>query len=156
MNRPRLALPLALTALALLPACGAYELSGKVIEGAASSVQVVAPDDRRLTAPGLGGILVQATIDPQSLGRKSLAPAVSSADGSFNIGVEEFGAGTLEYEISVVARHERFQPSFQILPLPGRGRVLLITMTRGRDHDIDPHDPLQPWRNLSAPPPKLN
>lgn len=124
----------ALLGLGSLPGCGGgYRLAGKVVEGPVSSVSVVDRHDPRLDQPGLPGASVQSTLDPEDVGRKRLAEQTSDDSGAFAIPVGEPGAGFLEYEVEVLARMGGYQSAVGTIPLPGRDKRLLITLTPGRD-----------------------
>ncbi len=120
-----------------LAGCGTYQLRGKVVEGPNSMVVIVDEDDDRLNGKPVGGATIELMMDPRTLGRKALQPDNSRADGTFAITIDELGAGFLEYEFSVLARHRGNDPAYHTFMLPGRSKRLLIVLARGRDRPID-------------------
>lgn len=78
--------------LAVLPALvgcagGGRSVSGHVLAGRASVVTVVAPDDARLSTPGVAGVTVRLTRGDGAA--TSLAETTSGADGSFELRVDD-------------------------------------------------------------------
>jgi len=110
-----------------------YVMRGKVVHGPRSTVEVVTKDDPRLAGPGVAGASLRLTLDPLSLGRKPLGSSTSYTDGTFSIPVDEFGAGTLEYEVGVLVRAQGYNTAEDIFMLPGSNRRILVTMARGAD-----------------------
>jgi len=133
-----------LTMLALASGCqSGYVLRGKVVAGPRSAVMVVPEDDPRLAGPGIDGATVELTMDPRSLGRKKLASSVAMGDGGFQIPINEFGAGVLEYELGAVVQQEGFQTAEGVFMLPPGGQQLLVILARGHDTYQAPEDPLK-------------
>ena len=63
-GRLRLSALLLLAALfATLPACSAYNLQGKVIDGPASQITIVDAGDPRLDQPGLAGASIETMLE---------------------------------------------------------------------------------------------
>lgn len=81
-------------------------------------------------------------LDPDSLGRKILANIVSQPDGTFEIPVNEFGAGLLEYEFELLARSDGFDSAHNRFRWPG-GKRVLVTLKRGPDRYRPEDDPLK-------------
>ena len=124
--------------------CGQYALQGRVIEGATPSVQVVSTDDGRLdSGRPIHGAMVQFTLDPRRLNYKSLGVATTGYDGRFSLSVDEFGAGFLEYELGVLAREPKHRHVEDTVKMPGKSRMLLITLPPGRDFYQEPEDPIR-------------
>ena len=130
-NRRRLAIALLLPLA--LPACSGYQLTGKVVEGTASSVVVVDAGDPRLEEVGLAGAEVGATLDPAEPSRKRLPAVRSGDDGAFALPVKEPGAGLLEYAVQVAGRARGYRSAASDFPLPGRGKRVLVTLAPGSD-----------------------
>jgi hypothetical protein len=129
--------------LTLAAGCGQYVLEGKVVEGDASAVQAVPPDDPRLEKPGLGQAQIVLTLDPQSLGRERIASSTVQPDGSFAIPVDVFGAGFLEHEFGARARLDGYNAAYDVFMLPGGNQKLLITLAPGRDTYDEPDEALE-------------
>lgn len=127
----------------LLGGCGGYTLRGKVIDGPASQILVVDKDDPRLGYIGIGGATVQVTVDPESLGRTRLPGHPAADDGSFDIPIDQPGAGLLEYDVGVVVRHEGHDSAVKTLRLPGGNKRLLVFLARGPDSYRPTDDPLR-------------
>jgi hypothetical protein len=126
----------------LLSGCGGYVLRGKVVEGPEPGVRVVSANDREMERPGIGGARVEVVVDPMSLGRRVVEPVETDSSGEFAVPIEEFGAGSLEYEASVVARRGGFRHVAELIALPGGDRRVLIVLTPGTDGYRPPDDPL--------------
>lgn len=119
-----------------LQACGPYTLKGRVIQGDVSSVAIVDDDDRRLGdegGPGLSGVGLKLTLEPARLNRKLVAQEYSADDGSFELPVDEAGAGLLEFEAGILARRRGFQSAEGVFMLPGGSKRVLIILAPGRD-----------------------
>lgn len=125
-------------ALALpLAGCSGYTLTGRVVEGDASWVAVVSPDDPALTdARGVGGVRLHLQLDPGRLSRETLAETTSAPDGSFTLEVDRFGAGLLEYDVGLFARRAGYAPTDGLaFRLPPDSKALLVMMSPGADRD---------------------
>lgn len=116
-----------------LSGCGSYKLRGKVVEGPLSAVIVTDAKDPRFTEIPMPGVRISAVLDPDSLNRKDMGTVVTDREGWFEMNIDEFGAGMLEYDVRVIARMRDYQPAVQSMPLPSRNKVLLIMMAPGRD-----------------------
>ena len=132
----------------LLPACGSYQLQGRVVRGPGPLVEVVDPDDPRFEGIGIPVASIQLTLDPRSLNRKSLPGGHADADGWFDIPIDEFGAGLLEYDFEVVVRKQDLNSAFGLIRLPGSSQRLLIVLGPGPDRYRPPDDPLEDLRHL--------
>ena len=121
------------TSFLLLASCSPYALRGRVIEGHRASVQVVLPDDPRLSAleQGVADAEVVVTLDPGKLNSKRIGTGVSTRDGSFAIPVDVVGAGTLLHEVEVSAGREDFVDAAGQFVLPGKGKRVLVTLPAG-------------------------
>ena len=129
-------------AAVMLPACGGYQLRGKVVEGTQPGVVVVDDGDPRLKSVGIGGASVEVMLDPMYVNRKTLGKVYSGGDGTFALPVGEFGAGVLEYNISVLARERNHSFAYEQMLMPGSSKRLLIVLPRGADNYQRPDDPL--------------
>lgn len=117
----------------LLAACSPYTLRGKVIQGDASYVTIVNPDDPRLAQSGLSGTHLRLVLDPLRLNRKDIATGYSGANGEIEMPVEEFGAGTLQFDVGFYARRNGFNSAEGYFRLPGSGKRILVVLAPGRD-----------------------
>lgn len=123
-----------LLALALLAGCSSYTLSGRVVQGDVGYATFLDAGDPQFEGgTGIGGVTVRVWTDPEKLNRKVVGTGVSNPDGSFSLEIDEFGAGFLDYDISVEAMRPGFAPVEGYFKLPGKGRRVLIMMTPGRD-----------------------
>ncbi|MBX3351485.1 MAG: hypothetical protein KF684_01010 [Phycisphaeraceae bacterium] len=121
-------------ALSTLAACSSYTLSGRVVPGDVGYATFLDANDPQFSgASGIGGVTVRVWTDPQKLNRKMVASGVSNPDGTFSLEIDEFGAGFLDYDISVEATRPGYAPVEDYFKLPGKGRRVLIMMTPGRD-----------------------
>ncbi len=136
---------LVIAAAALLTAggCQGYRLEGKVVRGLTSSVVIVDKDDPRLEEPGLSGVLVEVTLEPESMRPKNAGADVTAGDGTFGLPIRETGAGLLEYEASVTASRKEFKTLFWQFQLPSSSRRMLIIMEEGSGGYRPPKDLLQ-------------
>jgi len=113
--------------------CGSYKLRGKVVEGPLSAVVVTNAKDPRFTEIPMPGVRVNAMLDPDSLNRKDMGTVVTDREGWFELEIDEFGAGALEYDVRVIARMRDYEPAVHSMRLPSRNKVLLIMMAPGED-----------------------
>ncbi len=116
-----------------LAGCESYSLRGHVIRGEISYIEIVDADDERLEQPGLSATRVGVHLDPGRLNRKFLGSTVSNSNGDFSIPVDEFGAGFLEYDISVVAYRDGYFGAEQFFVMPSANRRVLIILGPGND-----------------------
>ena len=124
---------LALLLPLVMTGCESYSMRGHVIRGDVSYVEIVEADDTRLEGRGLGGVRVGAHLDPGRLNRKFLGSTVTGADGSFELPVDEIGAGFLEYDISVVAYKKGYMGAEQFFRMPPASKRLLVILAPGDD-----------------------
>ncbi|MBI1370635.1 MAG: hypothetical protein GC162_18510 [Planctomycetes bacterium] len=134
-----------ISALAALSAgCSSgYTLRGKVVTGPEALVSIVPADDPRLAGPGVESATIELTLDPRSLGRRVLSTNAAYGDGQFQIPVQEFGAGVLDYELGVLVRANGYAPTAGIFRLGSQDLRLLIVMTKGQDRDPRGEDPFK-------------
>jgi hypothetical protein len=129
---------LRLLALVVIAAmCGAcsYSLKGRVIEGEASYVAVVDETDPRLNDRGLSGVRLHLQMDPGKLSRETLHRDVSSGEGTFELPVDEIGAGFMDYDVGLFARRAGYTPAEGSFRLPPKSKRILIVLARGQDYD---------------------
>ncbi|MEX2673507.1 MAG: hypothetical protein WD294_15515 [Phycisphaeraceae bacterium] len=131
-----------LVASVLLTGCGSYAFQGRVIHGSNPEIVVVDRDDARLEGSGVPGASVRLTLDPESLGRKILPGQTTRPDGTFSIPVDEFGAGTLEYNAGLLVRKDGHEAAHSNFPLPRSNERVLIVLPRGNDTYSEPDNPL--------------
>lgn len=150
---PRLvALFLSLVCAMFVVGCAGYTLDGKVVAGPMSSISVVSADDPRFDQPGLGGVTIEAMIDPDKLSREHGGSGYSDGGGTFSIPISQIGAGMLEYDVRVVAQSTGFKPAAKTFALPGDGKRLLITLQPGEGRYLPPkNDILQDTIDKSKP-----
>ena len=130
----RVALCASTLALGVAAACSPYTLSGRVVQGDVGYATFLDANDSQFSAGnGVGGVTVRVWTDPERLNRKVVGTGVSNPDGTFSIEIDEFGAGFLDYDISIEASRPGFAPVENYFKLPGKGRKVLIMMTPGRD-----------------------
>ncbi len=137
------ALVLLTLAAALLPACGAHKMEGYVIRGPASQVIVTDRSDARIKQQPLAGASVQVTIDPQSLGRRTLPIVQSGPDGSFAVPIDEVGAGLLDYPVLIVVRKTNHDTAATEIYLPSGFKCILAVLKPGKDGYRPLDDPLR-------------
>ncbi len=138
--------------LLMSAACETYQIRGRVIEGASSSVIVLDRKDPRLSdAQGMGGSRISVELDPQRLSRKDLGTVHSDPDGYFAMPIGEFGAGILEYDVQIIGRSQHHAPAVGQIRLPSAQQRVLIIMGPGRDEDPRPADYLRETLQMSEP-----
>lgn len=110
-----------------------------MIEGPRATVEVVSPDDPRLTLqePGLADAEVFVTLDPDQLNRRPIGSGVTNATGNFAIEVDVTGAGVLLHDVEVAAQRPDFLDASGRFVLPGRDRRVLVTMPAGTQKRVD-------------------
>lgn len=114
--------------------CSSYKFEGRVIAGDVSYATIVSEDDPQLMAgEGVGGTRVRVVTDPDRLNRKEVGSGVTSADGSFSLELDAFGAGVLEYDIGVEASRPGFAGIEEFFRMPRKGEKVLIVLAPGRD-----------------------
>ena len=120
----------------LLGGCSPYQLRGTVVEGPVTRMEVVDAGDTRLAGdryPPVGGAAVAVTVDPDRLSAKPKGAATTDTGGNFSLKVDEFGAGSLKYDVGVTAGKAGYQTATDTFPLPGRGKRVLIMIKPGDD-----------------------
>jgi hypothetical protein len=127
---------------ALLGGCSTYQMRGRVVEGLAPEIRVVEADDPQLQRPAVNGVRIEVTLDPQSLGRKTLTPVTTNEAGEFALPIDEIGAGMLVYEVQVLARRPGYKHAAEFVKVPGADKRLLIVLAPGVDRYTPPEDPL--------------
>ena len=129
----------ALACGALLGGCGGgYVLRGKVVEGSISAIVVTDREDPRLNELPVPTSTISLVLDPGRLNQEHVARGVSDLDGTFEIPVEKFGAGFLEYDFQITARHRGYEPAVREMRLPKKKKYLLIMLSPGKDRVPNP------------------
>lgn len=123
----------AVAATAALTACGPHTLQGRVIEGDASYVVVVDRHDERLQNPGIEGVLLRTEIDPGRINRRTLEAQSSDSKGDFALPIDEFGAGLIELDLSVLARRRGYKSAEGVFRVPSESKRVLIVLAPGFD-----------------------
>jgi len=120
--------------LAAMTGCGAYQMRGVVIEGAASTIRIVDQDDPRLLEGyALPMATVDAALDADRLNRKQLPRDITAVDGSFSIPVNETGAGYLNYYARIVVRRNGYNTAVGDIRIPPPDKRVLVTLAPGED-----------------------
>ncbi len=116
-----------------LSGCGGYVLKGRVVEGAGGDIAFVAPDDLRLSEPGLADARITVERDPGRLSAHVAASGVSDLDGRFAISLDAFGAGWMDERWRIEAIKPGFArtSSLQRLDSATRDMRLLIILAPG-------------------------
>lgn len=133
--RSILAALFALPLIAALTGCESYSMRGHVIRGDASYIEIVDADDERLDDRGIPGVRVGAHMDPGRLNREFLGSSTTDQNGSFELPIDEFGAGFLEYDISVVAYKKGYLGAEQFFVMPPKEKRVLVILAPGNDPD---------------------
>lgn len=108
-----------------------YHLKGKVVRGSESAILIVDQNDERLNFPAVSGASLHLQMDPGRLKARTLATDVSRADGSFDLKVDEFGAGWLQYDVGLFVRRDGFVSAELPFRLPKSSRRVLVMLTEG-------------------------
>ncbi len=133
-----------LVLVVLLVGCSPYRLRGTVVEGPVSRVEVVGKGDPRLRGerfPPVVGAAVAVVIDPERLSAKPKGATTSDTAGHFALQVDEFGAGSLQYDVGVTAGKAGYETARDTFSLPGRDRRVLIMLKPGSDRGRSPKNP---------------
>lgn len=136
----------ALVVIACIAAgCNSYGLQGKVVRGAASSVQLVYPDDERLKALAVANAEVRINRDPNTLNRHLVGQARSDGGGEFTIVMSEFGTGWMEEQWLVQSVCPGYQNAEQLMHMPAKNSKwrLLITLAPGVSNPFQDDDPMK-------------
>ncbi len=128
--------------LTCLAACSPYTLRGKVIEGDISYVAVVDANDPRLAGAGIGNASLELISNPERLNHKMLAGGITDPAGSFDLHVDEAGAGILTYDTSLTVRHDGHTTASNIFKLPPDSKRVLVSLKRGPAGKGAPSDSL--------------
>lgn len=132
--------------LILLTGCESYKLTGQVVSGPKSMVQIVEADDPRLAGPPIEGATIEVLIDPDKGSRKLLPSSLSDEQGRFEVPVDVPGAGVLEYEVLVVGRAAKKSPAQGTMPLPAKSRKVLVILADGQDRPVGSGDTINEAR----------
>ena len=129
----RWGLLLLLPAWAAVTGCSTYTLYGNVIYGEISDMELVDPEDRRLSDPPLTSVRITLQRDPDKLSRRIAGTDVSDVRGRFVIPLDEFGAGWMEEKWLVRASKPGFKTATSVLRLDAntKGKKLLIILGAG-------------------------
>ena len=116
-----------------LVGCGSYTLEGRAVVGDYSGIELVDPDDPRLSGTGTSGMMVEVVRDPESLGRKVVTRATSNGSGAIRVVISEFGAGFLEetWELRVLRGGAEFAADRVTLPFDPDRKRILVTVRPG-------------------------
>ena len=118
--------------------CQAHRIQGLIVQGPTPTVVIVDKDDEQLDRHGLAGAVVELTLDPNSMSPKVLGTVITDATGRFQIPIDAFGVGVLEYDLGMLCRLGDHQPVYQTMRLPASGKCVLVVMAPGRDatHEV--------------------
>jgi hypothetical protein len=138
-----------ITVLVSLTACG-HPLRGKVVQGPASTIEVVHEMDPRLQGHGIANVEVLVRRDPHRPGSQLVGRERTGSTGDFSMRIQEFGAGWMHEEWLVQARSHGFQNASSVMKLPSGRWRLLITLAPGTATPFDVHEEiledLERWR----------
>jgi hypothetical protein len=134
-----------LAVLAFLPGCG-YTLRGKVVHGEVSSVEMVHEIDPRLKQPGIANVETLVRHDPKDRDSQLVARARTNAAGEFSMPIREYGAGWMQQDWLVQARHAGFHNASSLTKLPAQGGKwrLLITLGPGTATSLETSEEFTP------------
>jgi hypothetical protein len=135
-----LAAACAMSLIAAVGGCKSHQLRGVVVEGEHPRVELVDPGDARLDIAVVPEARVSLTLDPTSLNPQPLAELISDPNGAFVTDISAIGAGVLQYDLGVLCQAEGFKTLYQTMPMPKRGRVLLVVLAPGHDRHRPPGD----------------
>lgn len=110
---------------------GGYHLRGRVVEGEASYIAIVDPDDPRLGGRGLSGAELHLQLDPGRLQRETLARTFAGGDGGFDLTIDKFGAGVLNYDVGLFVSRNGYTSAELPFRLPSQSRRLLVVLAPG-------------------------
>ena len=116
-----------------LAGCNTYTLKGKVVKGDKSSIELVHEMDPRIRAFEPGGIAnveVRVYRDPDNMNKKLGGRERTPVDGTFSIGLGDFGAGWMQEKWLIQAYSYGFQTAELHTKLPAKNAKtrLLITL----------------------------
>lgn len=111
---------------------GGYTLSGKVISGAYTDLEIVPGDDARFSESGVGAVKILIHRDPSALNRSLAATGKSNSDGTFEVPIDAFGAGWMDESWLIQVERNGYRSGEMILRLPTGGKQLLVTMSSGQ------------------------
>ena len=120
-----------------LGGCATGKVQGRVVEGPYPAVMIVDRDDARLQGDatrgeaGVSRAAIEFVLDPGTLRARRVGYDQSNRDGWFTIDVDAFGAGFLEYDVQVYARHAGYAPTIERVRVPSSRKRLLVVMTPG-------------------------
>jgi len=123
-----------LCAAVVLSGCATgYVLKGRAIEAGYTDVAVVPGSDDRLDKAGGGieGVRIRVHRDPGHLNQQLVATGRTSANGSFAIPIDAFGAGWMDEQWLIQVERSGFRSGAMTLRLPTGDRRLLVTMSPG-------------------------
>ncbi len=117
-----------------LTGCGASQLTGRVVEGPVTMVEVV-NDLPASVASGVGlpGAEVVVLMDPDQANRKEIGRAMSRADGTFTVPIDAFGAGVLEHRVLISVHRRDFESAEVETILPGSNKQVSASLKPGTE-----------------------
>ncbi len=124
---------LCLAAAALAGCSGPHTISGRVIEGPTSYIQVVEPDDPRLELPGVPGAMLHLEHRPGKIKKSTIDRQVADKDGRFTLTVDRFLAGAIPYDVSVHAERAGLRRATLYFTLPTDDSKRLLVILAGGD-----------------------
>lgn len=121
-----------------LPGCG-YTLTGKVLRGDASGVDLIHDIDQRHKQQGLANVEVVVRRNPKDARPELVGRTRTDAAGNFSMNIKEFGAGWMEEQWLVQARLAGYQNASTVMKLPAKNSKwgLLITLAPGTATPLD-------------------
>ena len=143
MIRRSLAVAALLAALTVLPGCGGYTLTGRVVQSQFSMITFVPDGDQRLGGAGVPSVTIKVYRDPDRPNTEMVARGTTDANGNFSIPIGAFGAGWMVEQWRITATRAGYESGDVTLTLPGSsdGQRLLVNLTPGytpptRDDDL--------------------
>lgn len=123
----------AVALLVMLGGCGSagYTLTGKVVRGAFTDIEVVSKDDPHLDDAGVGDVRILIHRDPNTLKQELITTGRSRPDGTFEIPISAFVAGWMDETWLIQVERGGYLSGDNIIRLPGMGKRLLITLAEG-------------------------
>ncbi len=123
-----LALGLSIAAASLAGCSGPHTISGRVIEGPMSYIEVVDPTDPRLNQPGIPGALLHLEHRPGKLQHDTIDRELSDDQGRFTLVVDRFLAGAIDYDVALHAERSGLRQTTRFFVLPTDDTKMLLVM----------------------------